>query len=159
MPSFSAEQVSDQMLIDMHAYVSSLASVSGFTPKDAGLPADAPQGQVLIAEKRCVACHGPTGPIKGYIERGETPTAEAVIKQLRTPFKNMPAFSSSQVSDEEATLIADFMAQEVAAQASPPPALPQSGGAIPVSWPLIWLLAGGIMTLIGVVLHRLALRS
>jgi mono/diheme cytochrome c family protein len=159
MPSFSAEQISDQMVIDLHAYVSSLAPVSGFTPKDAGLPADAPQGQILIVEKRCVACHGPTGPIKGYIERGETPTAEAVIKQLRTPFKDMPAFNSSQVSDEEANLIANFLAQEVATQASPPPALPQSGGAPTVSWPFIWLLAGGVLTLTGVALRRLILRS
>ncbi len=162
MPSFSAEQVSDQMVIDLHAYVSSLAPVSGFTPNDAGLPADAPQGQLLIVEKRCVACHTTTGPINGFIQRGEMPTAEVVLAQLRTPRNNMPMYSPDQVSDAEATLIADFLAQEVAAQqaaSSPPPALPQSGGAPTVSWSLIWLLIGGGMTLIGVALRRLVLRS
>ncbi len=163
MPSFSAEQVSDQAIIDLHAYVSSLAPVSGFAPQDASLPADAPQGQILIVEKRCVACHTTTGPINGFVQRGEMPTVEVVLAQLRTPRNNMPMFSPDQVSDAEATLIADFLAQEFAAQqqaaSSPPPALPQSGGARTVSWPLIWLLAGAMLTLIGVVLHRLALRS
>ena len=106
MPSFSAEQISDQMITDIHAYVGSLPEVTDFTRPDAGLPADAPQGQVLLVEKRCIACHGDTGPINGFIERGETPTAERVINQLRTPFKNMPSFSPEQVSDAEAALIA-----------------------------------------------------
>ena len=154
MPSFSAEQISDQMIIDAHAYVSSLAPVSGFTPNDPGLPADAPQGQVLLAEKRCIACHGNTGPIKGFIDRGETPTAERVITQLRTPFKNMPAFSPEQVSDAEAALIADFMAQEVAAQ-SAPAALPQSGSSLPAAWPFGLLMVGGGLVLTGFVLRRL----
>ena len=81
-----------------------------------------------------------------------------MIKQLRTPRNNMPMFSPNQVSDAEASQIADFLAQEFAAQA-PPPALPQSGGLPTVSWPLVWLLAGGLLALIGVVLRRLALRS
>lgn len=159
MPSFSAEQISDQMVIDLHAYVSSLAPVSGFTPRDAGLPADVPQGQMLIVEKRCVACHTTTGPINGFVQRGEMPTVEVVLAQLRTPRNNMPMFSPDQVSDVEATIIADFLAQQVASQASPPPALPQSGGVPTVSWPLMWLLAGGILALTGMMLRRLALRS
>ena len=158
MPHFSAEKVTDQMITDMHAYVSSLSPVSGFTPQDAGLPADAPSGQMLLVEKRCVACHTTTGPINGFVQRAEAPTAEAVIKQLRTPRNNMPMFSPNQVSDAEASQIADFLAQEFAAQA-PPPALPQSGDLPTVSWPLVWLLAGGLLALIGVVLRRLALRS
>lgn len=154
MPSFSAEQISDQMITDIHAYVSSLPAVSDFAPADAGLPADAPQGQVLLVEKRCVACHGDTGPIKGFIERGETPTAERVINQLRAPFKNMPSFSPEQVSDAEAALIADFMAQEVAAQ-SAPAALPQSGSSLPAAWPIGLLLIGGGLVLTGFIFRRL----
>ena len=158
MPHFSPEKVSDQMIIDMHAYVSSLPPVTDFTPNDAGLPADAPQGQMLLVEKRCVACHTTTGPINNFVKRGEAPTAEAVIKQLRTPFNNMPAFRPEQVSDEEATQIADFLAQEFAAQ-SPPPALPQSGGSgIPLVWPIALLLIGGGVVTAGVVLRRRAPR-
>ena len=155
MPSFSAEQISDQMITDIHAYVGSLPEVTDFTRPDAGLPADAPQGQVLLVEKRCVACHGDTGPIKGFIERGETPTAERVLNQLRTPFKNMPSFTPEQVSDAEAALIADFMAQEIAAQ-SAPAALPQSGGSLPAAWPVGLLLIGGGLVLTGFVFRRLA---
>jgi mono/diheme cytochrome c family protein len=155
MPHFSAEQVSDQMIIDIHAYVSSLPPITDFTPADAGLPADAPQGQVLLVEKRCVACHGDTGPIMRFMDRGETPTAEAVIKQLRTPFKNMPAFFPEQVSDAEAGLIADFMAQEIAAQ-SAPAALPQSGSSLPAARPVGMLLIGGGLVLTGFIFRRLA---
>ena len=126
MPHFSPEQVSDEQIMDMNAYMNSLPKPEGeFTPKDVGTSED--PGQNLILQKRCVACHGETGPIKGFIERGEIPTAERVIKQLRTPFKNMPSFSVEQVSDEEAALIADFMATEVSSQMAPG-TLPQSGG-------------------------------
>jgi len=52
MPGFSADQVSDEQIIDMHAYITSLPAVEDFTPADAGLPADAPEGQMLIVEKR-----------------------------------------------------------------------------------------------------------
>ena len=153
MPAYSAEQVSDEMIVDLHAYASSLAEVADFSRPDAGLPADAPAGQLLLAEKRCIACHGETGPIKGFIERGETPTAERVINQLRTPFRNMPAYSVDQVSDAEAAQIADFLAQQVSAQ-SAPAALPQSGGTLPAAWPVGLLLVGGGLALTGFVLRR-----
>ncbi len=157
MPAFSAEQVSDEMIADMHAYVSSLPEVTDFSRPDAGFPADAPQGQVLLAEKRCIACHGETGPINGFIERGETPTAERVINQLRTPFRNMPSFSPDQVSDAEAALIADFLAQQVSAQ-SAPAALPQSGSSLPAAWPVGLLVVGVGLALTGFVLRRATTR-
>jgi mono/diheme cytochrome c family protein len=157
MPHFSVEKVSDEMIVDMHAYVSSLPEVTDFSRPDAGLPADAPQGQVLLVEKRCIACHGDTGPVNRFIDRGEPPTAEAVINQLRTPFNNMPAFFPVQVSDEEAGLIADFMAQEYAAQ-SAPAALPQSGSSLPAVWPVALLLVGGGLALAGLVLRRASRR-
>lgn len=154
MPHFSEQQVSDAQIIDIYAYLTSLPKPADFTPADAGLPADAPEGQQLIVQKRCVACHSTTGPVQRFIDRGEAPTAEAVIKQLRTPLKNMPAFFPDQVSDAEATLIADFLASEFAAQ-SPPSTLPQSGQAAPSTLPLMLLLAGGGLLLAGFVVRRL----
>ena len=153
MPAFSAEQVSDEQIIDMHAYMASLAKVDSFAPMDAGLPADAPQGQMLIVEKRCVACHSTTGPIKGFIERGEVPTAEAITTQVRTPRRNMPSFTADQVSDAELALIADFMAAEVAEQA-PPATLPTSGSSQTSQWPFVMLFVGG-----GLVLGGLAVKK
>jgi ubiquinol-cytochrome c reductase cytochrome c subunit len=154
MPTFSEAQVSDEQIIDIHAYLTSLPKPTGFTPADAGLPADAPEAQQLIVEKRCVACHSPTGPVKNFVDQGKTPTAEAVIKQLRTPFKLMPSFSPDQVSDAEATTIAEFLASEFAAQA-PPSTLPQSGQAAPSTLPLMLLLAGGGLLLTGFLVRRL----
>jgi mono/diheme cytochrome c family protein len=142
MPSFSPEQVSDEMIVDIQAYVSSLPKPDGFTPMDAGLPADAPAGQILVVEKKCVACHGVTGPINGFISRGETPTTERVIAQLRTPFKNMPSFSEAQVSDAEAGQITEFLVSQM-----PPESLPKSGGTVTYSVVLLLLIGGGLVLL------------
>lgn len=149
MPAFSSEQVSDEVIIDLHAYLTSLSKPDSFTPADAGLPADAPAGQQLIVEKRCVACHTTTGAIQGFIDRGETPTAEAVITQLRTPRRFMPMFTVEQVSDEEAALIAEFMASEVS-----PTGLPETGSSGSQTLLLTILLAGA-----GLIMTGLALRS
>lgn len=144
MPHFSPEKITDQMIIDVHTYLTSLPKPESFTLPDAGLPADAPAGQQLVVEKKCVACHTTTGPIQGFIDRGETPTAEAVVTQLRTPFRNMPMFSVEQVSDEEAALIAEFMASQVS-----PAELPVSGGSTPSPLWVVLLLLGGALLLTG----------
>ncbi len=161
MPHFSEAQVSDQQITDIHAYITSLPAPSGdFTRAEANLPADAPEGQMLIAQKNCIACHSETGPINRFVERGEAPTAEAVIAQLRTPQNLMPSYTEDQVSDEEAALIADFLAEEFAAQAAPadatetgdqaeePATLPQSGGEQP-NYPLIFMAGGLGLLLVG----------
>jgi mono/diheme cytochrome c family protein len=150
MPSFYPEQVSDEMIVDMHAYLTMLTKPEAFAPEDAGLPADAPAGQQLMVEKRCVACHGTTGPIRGFESRGETPTAEAVLKQLRTPWQKMPMFTVEQVSDEEAALIAEFMASQVAS----PTEMPDTGSSVPSTLLVIPLLLGAALLLTG-----LAVRS
>ncbi len=155
MPHFSAEKVSDQTVIDMHAYLTSLAKPAAFTPADAGLPADAPAGQQLLVEKRCVACHTTTGPIKGFMDRGETPTAAVVITQLRTPRNNMPMFAVEQVSDEEAGLIAEFLASQVSA----PPSLPATGSSGPSGWLLVLVVVGGGLMLAGLALRGIQTRS
>jgi mono/diheme cytochrome c family protein len=134
----------------MAAYI----SVKGLTPADAGLPADAPAGQQLLVEKKCVACHTTTGPINGFVQRGETPTAVAVITQLRTPRNNMPMFTVEQVSDEEAGLIADFLASQVS-----PPSLPETGSSdLPARLPIL-LLIGGALLLTGFALRRVRTRA
>lgn len=147
MPHFSEDQVTDEQIIDIHAYVTSLPDPGDFTRAEANLPADAPEGQMLIAQKNCIACHGETGPVDRFVERGEVPTADAVIAQLRNPKQFMPSFSEDQVSDAEAALIADFLAQQVASQ-TPPEALPQSGSQLP-NYPLILLLSGVGLLLVG----------
>lgn len=116
MPHFSEEQVTDEMIQDVHAYLTSLPQPSQTGLQEADLPADAPEGQALIAEKRCIACHGLTGPVGIFNRRAELPTAEAVIAQLRNPRNRMPMFSEDQVSDEEAGLIAEFLASEYSPQ-------------------------------------------
>jgi mono/diheme cytochrome c family protein len=143
MPAFSAEQISDEDITDMRAYLITLAAPASFSPEDAGLPSDAPLGQQLIVEKRCVACHSTTGPIRGFVNRGETPTAEIVLAQLRTPRQNMPMYSSDQVSDEEASAIVDFLTIQISAPAQ----LPQSGGESVLTMPLIFLALGAGLVL------------
>jgi mono/diheme cytochrome c family protein len=154
MPHFSPEKVTDEMIIDMHAYLTSLSKPEAFTPPDAGLPSDAPAGQQLVVEKRCVACHSTTGPIQPFEFRNETPTAEAVIKQLRTPRQNMPMFTVEQVSDEEAGLIAEFLASQLS-----PASLPATGGAGSSILFVAFILLGSGLLLTGIVLRGRRARS
>lgn len=174
MPMFSPEQVSDETIINMHAYISSLPPVDSFTRVDPGLPADAHPGQVLLAEKRCAACHSTSGPLGAFVERGEMPTQAAVIAQLRTPRNRMPSFSQTQVSDEQAGQIAEFLAiqfteAQQAAEDAPasatepapsgqqqtPASLPQTGAANPAAYGFAaLLLTGGALLLIGLALRR-----
>lgn len=152
MPSFSTEQVSDAMVADMHAYLTSLSKPDGFTPADAGLADNAAEGQKLMVEKKCVACHGDTGPVGGFIKRGEVPTVERIVTQMRTPFKNMPSFSESQVSEAEATLIVDFMVSQM-----PPPELPATGttqSATDEGLLVVMLLAGSGALALGLFIRR-----
>ena len=144
MPSFYPEQVSDENIVDMHAYLTTLTRPESFAPDDAGLPADAPAGQQLMVDKRCVACHGTTGPLRGFEVRGETPTAEAVITQLRTPRENMPIYVVEQVSDEEAALIAEFLESQLSTTT-----LPETGSSAPAIWLVGMLLLGGLLLLTG----------
>jgi mono/diheme cytochrome c family protein len=184
MPAFSAEQISDEQLADVHAYLTTLTAPADFAPMDAGLPADAPAGQQLLVEKRCAACHSPTGPINGFIERGELPTAEAIAMQVHSPRKNMPTFSTEQVSDEEIAMITDFLVQEVSAQlpaddaamaeeaapaddaamaeeaapaAEEPATLPATGASRPLNWPGALLVIGGLILAAGYSLRRLTI--
>lgn len=158
MPMFSADQVTDEQIIDIHAYLSSLPQPAEFGFKQIELPADAPEGQKLIVEKRCVACHGETGPVDRFTARGAVPTVEGVIQQLRTPFENMPTFSADQVSDAEAELIADFLISQVSGQ-SAPATLPQSGQPQSNTLPVILLLVGSGLLAVGFMVKRRLIRA
>lgn len=149
MPAFSEAQVSDQSVADMHAYMQTMSAPASFAPKQFPLPADAHPGLTLMAQKRCVACHGDGTQFvqMRFVSQGRTITADAVIKQLRTPAQFMPMFSTAQVTDEQAAQIADYLKSLTTAA---PTALPKAGGESLVSgWSILLLLAGVAMLLIG----------
>jgi mono/diheme cytochrome c family protein len=176
MPSFSEAQISDQAITDIHAYLTSLPEPADFTPAAAELPADAHPGQTLIVEKRCVACHTETGPIRGFVARGEAPTVEFVLNQVRNPRENMPSFSEGQVSDEEVAQIVEFLnvefAEQTSAEAAPaesapaqqeaapaqegPATLPTSGGDVSTSLPVLLLTLGAGLLIVGAMAYRWA---
>ena len=131
MPAFKPERVSDQDIRDMNEYMKTLPAVTGFTPPQYPGAATDPEGKKLIFAKRCVACHGENGPVVQFTSTGRTPTAAAVIQQLRTPKNDMPMFSPTQVSDAEATTIAEFVAQVAAAQPAATPAPTAAPAATP----------------------------
>ena len=166
MPSFSATQVSDQQIKDMRAYIlTQPAPAADFKPKDVGTATD--PGENTMRQGRCIACHEEAivsagGPlIKSMVDRGVTPTAESVLKQMRTPFKNMPSFSAAQVPDDAAAPIAAFLAAQVekAKQTQAPAALPTSGGDSPdTTLPLAILLVGSSLALAGLALRRFVVK-
>jgi glyoxylase-like metal-dependent hydrolase (beta-lactamase superfamily II) len=99
------------------------------------VPEDAHPGAALVVEKRCVACHSESGIERTRFPSGEaTPSVEAMIEQLRTPFRRMPAFSAEQVSDEEAALITEFFLAQLAA--------PQEQESVEVATPLEKVIEG-----------------
>lgn len=132
MPAYSPAQVSDADLTDMWAYLQTLAKPAAFTPTTYQAAAGDPPGKALFGEKRCIACHSnPAALVKArFTDQKREVTAEAILKQLRTPAKAMPAFSATQVSDAQAAQIAEFLKSQAAAAAPAPApaALPKTGG-------------------------------
>jgi len=112
MPAFRPDQVSDQEVADMNAYMQTLPKPASFTPVPSIAQPGDPQGKVLMVQKRCVACHGDGVAFvqARFTSQGRTVTPEAVIKQLREPAMRMPMFRPNQVSDDEATQIAAYLA-------------------------------------------------
>lgn len=155
MPMFSEDQISDDQIRDIQAYMASLPEPAAPGFKQIELPEDAPEGQKLIVEKRCVACHTETGIEFTRFSKGEAiPSAEGVIAQLRMPFKNMPSFNEEQVSDAEAALIAEFQASQ-----TPPGDLPQSGDAGPTRLPMTLAIAGLALLTVGFSVWQLKIRA
>lgn len=174
MPHYREDQISDEAITNIHAYLTSLAEPADFTPTTIELAADAHPGQTLLVEKRCAACHTETGPIGGFVNRGEAPTVEYVTNQVRNPRQFMPAFSDSQVSDEEIAQIVEFLNVEFSEQASAAPAeeaapaegaapaqeapatLPTSGGDVSTSLPTLLLTLGAGLLIVGAMAYRWA---
>jgi mono/diheme cytochrome c family protein len=147
MPSFSAAQISDQDITDMNAYMQTLTAPASFrpityTPAEGDMP-----GKVVFHQKRCVACHGedPKAFLKGrFTDQNREVTTEVILQQLRTPFRSMPAFSPTQVTDEQAGQIAEYLKSLL----TPATMLPKTGGQ--VDWGGVpWLLALGGLALLG----------
>jgi LPXTG-motif cell wall-anchored protein len=121
MPAFSTAQISDTVITDMWAYMQTLPKPASFTPVSTTVPAGALPGHQLTVDKRCVACHGDfKATVKArFVDQNREVTTDAVLKQLRTPAKNMPMFTATQVTDPQAAQIADYLkAQAVAVKAA-----------------------------------------
>lgn len=152
MPAYTAAQISDQDIADMNAYMQTLSKPASFSPQQFAVPADAAAGLALMAQKRCVACHGDGAQFvqMRFVSQGREVTTDAVIKQLRTPAQFMPMFNATQVTDEQAGQIADYMKSLTA---TAPATLPKSGAESSVSsWSIVLLLAGMAMLLGGLVI-------
>jgi mono/diheme cytochrome c family protein len=151
MPAFNDIKVSDQEIADMWQYMQSLPKPASFTPTKFPVPAGAHPGLMLMEQKRCVACHGDGTQLVQFrfTASNRVVDSAAVIKQLRTPAKNMPMFSVAQVTDEQAGQIATYL--QSLNKTAAPTTLPVSGGdqSLPV-WSIIMLMAGLIMLLGGV---------
>ena len=60
MPAFTEQQLSDQGIADLHAYMTRLPAVAQPGPWRIPVPSGAPRGQeLLIATVGCSQCHGP----------------------------------------------------------------------------------------------------
>jgi mono/diheme cytochrome c family protein len=151
MPAFAVAQVSDQDLADMLAYMKTLTAPASFTAVTYTAAATDMPGKVLFNQKRCVACHGDgVGLVKTrFTDKGLTVTPAAVIKQLRTPAANMPMFAATQVTDADATAVADWLKTLVApaTTAAAPAALPKTGEQLPLAQ---FVVAGFALVVFGV---------
>ena len=164
MPAFDEKHISDADITDLWAYMQTLTKPTSFAPITYTAQAGDLPGKVLFNQKRCVACHGsdPGGFIKArFTDKSRTLAAADVLKQLRTPFQKMPMFSTTQISDDQAGQIADYLKSvqdiaKAAALAAPAPVatpatLPKSGAELPwVYLPLLLIAAGVVVLGIGV---------
>ncbi|MGC8781377.1 MAG: c-type cytochrome [Anaerolineae bacterium] len=139
MPAYSAAQISDATLTDMWAYMQTLPKPASFTPVTTAVAATDPPGYRVMVDKRCVACHGNVQAfVKArFVDQKREVSTEVVLKQLRTPAKNMPSFNATQVTDAQAAQIAEYLKAQVEAvkkAAAPAPAaaapavMPKTGG-------------------------------
>lgn len=153
MPAYAAAQISDTVLTDMWAYMQTLPKPASFTPVSTTVAAGDLPGKQVMVDKRCVACHGNVQAFvkSRFVDQNRDVTADVVLKQLRTPAKNMPTFSATQLTDAQAGQIAEYLKAQVAAvkaaapaaaPAPAPAALPKTGGALS-------LLALGGLSLLG----------
>jgi len=166
MPAYTAAQISDTLLTDMWAYMQTLPKPASFTPVSTTVAATDLPGRQVMVDKRCVACHGNVQAfVKArFVDQNREPTADLVVKQLRTPARLMPTFSTTQVTDAQATLIAEYFKSQVAAvkaatavttttpvtpTAAPKPATAAAPAALPKTGGALSVLALGGLSLLG----------
>lgn len=167
MPAFTAAQISDADITNIHAYMKTLQAPTSFTPVRFTPAAGDSQGKILFNQKRCVACHGDDfkNSVNFLLQAGRKTLTEAeVLKQIRTPAKFMPHYSLTQVTDVEATAIAAYLKQAVeaaaaapaqpAAQAPAPAQLPTTGGMLPSLFMGLAALVGVLSIVAGVMVRR-----
>jgi LPXTG-motif cell wall-anchored protein len=121
MPAYTTAQISDTVITDMWAYMQTLPKPASFTPVSTTVPAGALPGHQVMVDERCVACHGNVQAFvkSRFVDQNRDVTTDVVLKQLRTPARNMPMFSATQVTDPQAAQIADYLkAQTVIVKAA-----------------------------------------
>jgi len=150
MPSYPEAKLSDADITDMWAYMQTLTKPESFSKIAYEAQAGDHPGKVLWADKNCEACHSNFGEgkiKKTFVDAGVPVTYEAVVAQMRTPKADMPVYGPSQVSDEEAAQIVEFMVLQAEALAggAAPETLPESGGQN-------WGSVAGLLALAGLLL-------
>jgi mono/diheme cytochrome c family protein len=135
MPMYSPNQVSDQQIADMNAYMQTLTKPASFAREQYPVADSDPAGKKHMVAENCVACHAdPAAFVQGrFTNNNRQVTTEAVLTQLRTPANRMPSFNATQVTDAQAAEIADFLrslaAAAPAAQATAAPTAMATGAA------------------------------
>jgi LPXTG-motif cell wall-anchored protein len=175
MPAWSTDQISDAQLADLVDYLKTLPPNPDwtFTPYQAQ-PGDDP-GKILFNQKDCAACHGPNAdriiPQVVKAQGNTTITADQILKQVRTPFKSMPTFKPTTVTDADVATMAPFITAAVekalaaaaaaptaaptAAPATAPATLPKTGEAeSALPWAIAAALSGAGLIAAGFVLRR-----
>lgn len=90
--------------------VAACSSSPTATPTPTATPEDhVAAGERLFREKGCATCHGQNAEGTGVAPALPGHTEEQVLRQVRNPMGRMPAFSTSQISDEELEQIADYI--------------------------------------------------
>lgn len=79
------------------------------TPTPTAPPDPLEAGEQLFRTAGCAVCHGQDALGTGAGPALPGHTEDQVLRQVRSPVGRMPAFSASQVSDEELDLIADYI--------------------------------------------------
>lgn len=185
MPAFSASQISDADLANLVDYIKTLPpnpdwKFAAYTPAAGEDP-----GKTLFNQKGCAACHGQNGEriISAAVKASgaTTLTDAAIVKQVRTPIKNMPTFKATTVSDADIATMSPWLEKQVNAQLAAPAAattpapaaatpapsstggapttLPKSGGdQSQIPWALLTAVGGLLCLGASVVLRRRALR-
>jgi mono/diheme cytochrome c family protein len=110
MRAFSKEELTDEQLGDIHAFLKSLSPPSDAISLIANLTGNADTGKRLFKRDGCYECHGILGQgSTGYGPRiGPDPISmQGILNYLRNPSGNMPPYSAKIVSNQD---VADIYA-------------------------------------------------